>query len=114
MNLIGKRAITQYEMCNILLAVCLWAEEFTDRVICVHCDNESAVTVCNTGKTRDPFLDLCLRHLTMLCASFNIDLRVQHIRGQANTVADALSRGKFDQLGEVSWDVVHCDLYPVF
>ena len=83
-------------------------------MICIYCDNESAVTVCNTGKTCDPFLDLCLRQLTMLCVSYNIDLRVQHIRGQANTVADALSQGKFDQLGEVSWDVVHYDLYPVF
>ena len=113
-DVIGERAITQYEMYNILLAVRLWATDFIDRVICVHCDNESAVTVCNTGKTRDPFLDLCLRHLTMVCASFNIDLRVQHIRGKANTVADALSRGKLDQLGEVSWEVVNASLYPVF
>ena len=39
----------------------------------------------------------------MLCASFIIDLRVHHIRGHSNVMADSLSRAKFDQLGEVSW-----------
>ena len=37
-DVIGERAITQYEMYNILLAVCLWATDFTDRVICVQCN----------------------------------------------------------------------------
>ena len=44
-DLIGNRAITQYETYNVLLAVRLWKEEFADRVVCVHCDNESAVTI---------------------------------------------------------------------
>ena len=58
----------------------------------MHCDNESAVTVSNTGRTKDPFLDLCLRYLSMLCAACNIDLRVQNIRGSDNVIADAFFR----------------------
>ena len=99
-------SITQCEMYNILLAIRISASELTDRVVCVHCDNESAVTVSNTGRTKDPFLDLCFRHLSMLCAACNIDLRVQHIRGSDNVIADALSRGKYNQFGKVTWEVI--------
>ena len=44
-------------MYNILLAIRLWARDLVGRVVCVHCDSESAVTDCNTGKTQDTFLD---------------------------------------------------------
>ena len=47
----GEMLITQYEMYDILLAIHLWACQLTDRVVCVHCDNESAVTVSNSGRT---------------------------------------------------------------
>ena len=66
----------------------------------MHCDNEGAVTITNMGKTRDQFLDLCLRHLSMLCAGFNIELQVKHIKRVENVVADALSQGKYDKLGD--------------
>ena len=50
----------------------------------------------------------------MLCALYNIDIRLQHVRGVDNGIADALSRGKFDRLGEVVWDVVPHELLAVF
>ena len=72
------------------------------------------VTVINSGQTRDPFLDLCIRHLAMLSACFNIDLRIQHIKGVDNFLADALSRGNYIKLGEVMWEVVAYQLLTVF
>ena len=95
-------------------AVRLWASGLANKTICVHCDNQSAVTVINSGKTKDPFLDLCIRHLAMLCAVHNINLGLQHVKGIDNGVADALSGGKFDKLGEVVWNVVPHDLLAVF
>ena len=57
--------------------------------------------VCNTGKTKDAFLNLCIRQLWFICAQFKIELQVKHIKGIKNVVADALSRHKFDGLGQV-------------
>ena len=41
----------------------------------------------------------------MLCACFNIDLGVRHIKGVDNGLADALSRDTYDNLGVVNWEV---------
>ena len=62
---------------------------------------------------KDLFLDLCLRHLSMLCTACNIDLRVQHIRGSDNVIADVLSRGKYNQLEKVTWEVIPYELYSL-
>ena len=50
----------------------------------------------------------------MLCALHNIDLRLQHVRGIDNAMADSLSRGKYNNLGEVQWDIVPHHLLAVF
>ena len=74
------------------------AVDWKDQCILIRCDNENAVVVCMTGKTRDPFLNFCLREIWFITAKFNIELRVTHIRGRDNAIADALSRGKTDKL----------------
>ena len=71
--------MSMHEMYNILLAIHLWALDLADRVVCGHCENESAGTVSNSGRIREEFLDICLRQLSVLCASYNIDVKVQHI-----------------------------------
>ena len=45
---------------------------------------------------------------------FNIDLRVQHIGGCNNVIADALSRGKYDQLGQVTHERLYLMIYILF
>ena len=59
-DVIGERTIAQYEFYNVLLAIQLWASDLTNKTVCVHCDNQSVVTVINSGKSRDLFLDLCI------------------------------------------------------
>ena len=104
-NLIhGLIPITQCEMFNIVIALHMWAHLWENKVIALKCDNESAVYVCNTGKTRDSFLNVCLHRIWHLTAKHNIDLRVSHIQGCRNVMADALSRRKFNTLRDLQWD----------
>ena len=46
-------AITQCEMYNIVVAVKLWGHEWRDKVVNIKCDNESAVAVSTTGRTKN-------------------------------------------------------------
>ena len=82
-------------MYNIVVATYTRGHLWKDRVVLVSCDNQSAVRVCCTGRTKDPFLNVCLHALWLQAARFNISLRVVHISGRDNWVADALSLGKF-------------------
>ena len=99
-------SITHFEMFNITVALKLWGHSWRDKVVCIHCDNQGAVTVCGSGRTRYPFLNLCLHSLWLTAACFNIQLRVVHIPGRDNQIADALSRNTFHSEDEVQWEAV--------
>ena len=99
-------AISQLELYNILVATRLWAAAWENKAVCVRCDNESAVSVCNSGRTRDVFMNLCLHNLWLLISRHNIDLRVVHIRGKNNGLADALSRNKLHLVGNMELESV--------
>ena len=45
-----------------------------------------------TGKTKDPFLGLCIRNIWLLSATFDIQLHIYHVAGTHNIIADTLSR----------------------
>ena len=91
----GRYSITQYETYNIVIALWTWGHLWQNKVVLIGCDNQSAVRVCNTGKTRDPFLNACLHALWLHAARYSIELRTVHIPGKENHIADALSRGTF-------------------
>ena len=59
----GVYSITHYEMYNIMVAIKVWAHLWQDKVVLVSCDNQSVVNVCQTGKTKDQFWNMCLHSL---------------------------------------------------
>ena len=99
-------AISQLELYNIVVAMRLWAAAWENKAVCIRCDNESAVSVCNSGRTKDAFMNLCLHNLWLLISRYNIDFRVVHIRGRDNDLADALSRNKLRLVGDVELETV--------
>ena len=103
-HLLNRYSITQYEMYNIVVALWTWGYMWKDRVVLINCDNQSAVRVCQTGRTKDSFLDKCFHALWLHAALFNINLRVTHISGRKNQVADALSRHKYQGTTLQFWD----------
>ena len=57
----------------------------------MHCDNMAVVQVVQFRKS-DDFLSASLRNIWLLVAAFDIDLRITHIQGSSNAIADTLSR----------------------
>ncbi|CAC5393054.1 unnamed protein product [Mytilus coruscus] len=56
------------------------------------CDNITSVTVINTGKSRDTFLQCCLRELCYIAAIYGFEIRAVHLAGTENRLPDYLSR----------------------
>ena len=111
--------ITQLEMLNVIVALKVWASAWSDRTIDIKCDNLAVVEVLTSGKTKDTFLATCARNIWLLCAIFNINIRVHHIPGKSNNIADLLSRWNvtkdpliklYQLLPQFIWINTHVDL----
>ena len=88
--------IVHLEMLNLVIALRMWASNWCHYSITVYCDNSGVVFVVKTGKTKDPFLALCVRNIWLLTAHYDIDLNIVHIPGCHNTIPDTLSSHSFD------------------
>ena len=87
-----KLHITQLEMLNVVVALKVWASAWSNKIIDIKCDNLAVVEVLTSNKTKDAFLATCARNVWLICAIFNISIRVWHIPGKYNHIADLLSR----------------------
>ena len=75
-------------MYNVLVAVRLWAPLFSNEVVCVRCDRQSVVVSCNSGKTRDRFLNMCFQDIWCTGSIFNIDTIISHKPDKQNILPD--------------------------
>ena len=59
----GNYSILHLEMVNIFLALKVFRYSWQKSRRLIRCDNQTVVTVLNTGKTRDPYLAACARNV---------------------------------------------------
>ena len=74
-QLVNTYSITQYEMYNVVIALKIWAWDWENKKICIYCDNESTVKVCNKAATHDAFLNRCLHKIWLVASTHNITLK---------------------------------------
>ena len=91
-SLKNSECIVVYEMINVLIALRMWCNVWTDKKVTIFCDNHAVVDIVDGHRTRDSTLGLILRELLMIQAKFNIQLKVLYILGENNPIADSLSR----------------------
>ena len=91
--------ITKFNFCiaaleafNLLLAVRLWAGEWSGLKVLIFCDNWSVVCAVNSGIAQESLLRGIIRELWWWCASNDIHLVVRHRPGANMEAADMLSR----------------------
>ena len=80
------------ELLTIIVALKLWGLRWSGLRLTVRCNNEVVVTVLNTGRCRNSFLNSCLRELCYLAAIHEFEIRAVHVPGVSNRYADILSR----------------------
>ena len=84
--------INSLELLAVVVACKLWGHLWSRRRNLLYYDNQATVSVINTGKSRNVFMNDCLRELWLIAAIHDFELRAVHLEGQSNRAADLLSR----------------------
>ena len=79
-------------MLAVTVSIKLWSEDLRGLRILVRTDNLNTELAINTGRSRVPFIQSCLRDLWFYASLHDFELQALHIPGYANIIADALSR----------------------
>ena len=69
------------ELFVLVMAVKIWAPKLAGSSFQISCDNEAAVQVVRSGRTRDFFMQRCLRQLWLTSARYNLELRFPYSGG---------------------------------
>ena len=83
---------TTKKMYNILIAKRVWANTWQKKTIGIFCDNLAVVNVLNSGKAKDMYLAAISRNIFMESSKNDIDIKVLHVPGKNNIIANLLSR----------------------
>ena len=77
-----------------------------------------------SGKTKDKFINACIKNIWLLTAIFDIDLHIEHVQEVNNITADCLSRiyskkgipsATLDLLHDsYTWDMVHIQFFNLY
>ena len=81
--------IVHLELLNVVVATKTWATLWAGQRIQVNCDNTNAYLAIQSGRSRDPFIQRCVRELFLTCTVHDIELRAVHRPGVL-TLANAI------------------------
>ncbi|XP_053164753.1 uncharacterized protein LOC128350441 isoform X1 [Hemicordylus capensis] len=96
------RDLTFLELFPIVVAVHLWAGEFSNSTVQFWCDNQAVVQVVNSQTSRSPRVMGLVRAFVLQCLRANILFVARHVPGLQNDIADALSRFQLDRFRELA------------
>ena len=88
--------ISVLELFAIVVAVFTWGDQWQNKQILFHTDNESIVHVWQSGTSSNRNIMTLVRQLFFFCAQRNINILMQHLPGSTNILADPLSRLQVD------------------
>ena len=75
-------SIVHLEMLNIVVALKIWATQWSCKKLQIKCDNMAVVDVLTSGRTKDPILGSCAHNIWLISAIFNISIHIEHIPGK--------------------------------
>ena len=93
----AAHSIAHLELLNVIVAVKLWGEQWRGHSLQIKSDNMNACLAVQSGRSRDPYIQHCVRELFVLTVTYDIDLRIMHWPGKDLVRADALSRMHADE-----------------
>jgi len=91
------RSIAWQELYAVVVACHLWGDAFANKRILFYCDSESVVHIVNSKRSHIPRVMDLVQHLTLLTLQYNFYLKIKHIEGKKNEIADSLSRFQMER-----------------
>ena len=76
----------------MVFACATWGSSWLEALVTTHIDNTAAVTILNSGYSKEGQIMHLVRCLFFIMAHFQFSLVARHIPGSQNTLADAISR----------------------
>lgn len=99
---LAKCQIAIKELFPIVVALELWGTVLENKKIIFMTDNMAIVQAINKQTCKDKALMKLIRRLVLQALSHNILFRAKYIAGKSNTLADHLSRFKFQEAFQVA------------
>ncbi len=87
-----KLHINALELLTIVVSCKVWGRRWSGLKIKIFCDNDATVSVIASGRSRDPFMQSCLRELVFIASQHEFEIRAVHLPGEDNRLPDLLSR----------------------
>ena len=84
--------IAHLELLNVVIAVKMWGKEWRGHKVEIVTDNMNACLAVRSGRSRDPYMQQCVREIFVTKVKFDIELQIRHQAGKELVRADALSR----------------------
>ena len=92
------KAIATLKLLPITLAAMVWGRQWSGSLVVVHCDNQAVVTIVNSGYSKDRDIMHMIYCLFFIRAYWDFQLLAEHIPGEHNKAAEAISRENFPLL----------------
>lgn len=96
--------ITLLELYPIVVAIEAWGPKLENKQLVLHTDNIAIVAVLQKQTSKEPLVMTLVRKLVLLCLKYNLVVSAQHVPGENNSIADALSRFQMERFRNLcSW-----------
>ena len=102
-------SIEWQELFPIVVACTIWHPLFKGKRLQFWCDNESVVSIINSGHPKAPLIMELVRKLVLLSMEHNFLVRARHVPGLSNEIADVLSRFQMQRFWALAPDA---DQFP--
>ena len=91
-DLLADLHINYKEVLAVLMAAENWSNQWCNRHVIIHSDNQVADSISNKGSTKTPIFMHYLRKIFWFSAVFNFCITAKYTEGAKNVIADAISR----------------------
>ena len=88
----AQHPIARLELLNIVVAVKTWVDVWSHQRVKIRCDNMNDCLAVWSGRSRDSYMQKCVRELFAVCVVHDIELHATHCPGELMQRADALSQ----------------------
>ena len=108
-----QMSINWHELYVVTMALALWGPLLAGKCLLFHCNDASVVHIMAKASSHSKTMMVLVHSFTLLMMQHNVHVKIQHIAGVKNDVADGLSHFEMDRFHQLCPQAVPEPLPPV-